>query len=526
MNIEGQGLEQNRMRRIPQFLGAVRLRVLGSVGVYSALAVLTDVTVLKDLALAQEQPTAPEQAQQPEAPSGTGATAAPPSEPAVTIAAPSDVAPQSPPVDTSGASGNELAKLRAEIEEIKAKQAEAEMAALMAEEPAEVEDDTYRLYGFMDMGAHYYAVDKSSLVGAVFDTNALTFVTGNIDLYFDFNPIEDWRALAEIRFTNAPQGDVVSYGGLAGDFNRVNVEQFDPHGTAPNAPMWGGYAVIEQAWIEWGRHQQFKLRAGSWFTPFGIWNVDHGSPTLLSMAMPQFIQQKWMPLRQTGLQALGSFFSGETEIAYRAWVSNGRTEQNPFDYDNEKSFGARLFVKRDTGTTNFQVGATYHHGKVRDKQVDLVAFSPARFETFSNWEYVEDIGGLDVSVDMGDTRIRAEGILSYTEYAEGKQASAEGFVPGSMMPNRYRVGGYLLAAHQLPWLGMEPYLYAELIQQPWLVADGLFMPSLGMNVHFNPSALLKLQYAPSYFFNWKHETPGDASINNMQSYMGRLVVAF
>lgn len=424
------------------------------------------------------------------------------------------------------ATAAELAQLRAEIEALKVKQAEAEMAALLQDEPAGLDEDKYRIYGFMDMGAQYYAVDKSSLVGAVFDTNALTFVTGNIDLYFDFNPIEDWRALAEIRFTNAPQGDVASYGGLAGEFQRTTTEQFDPHGTAPNAPMWGGYAVIEQAWIEWGRYQALRLRVGNWFTPFGIWNVDHGSPTLISMAMPQFIQQKWMPLRQTGVQALGSFFSGETEIAYRAWVSNGRTEQNPFDYDNEKSFGARVFVRRDTGETNFQVGATYHHGVVRDKQVNIVGFNPVRFDTPSTWEYTENVGGLDVSVDIGDTRIRSEGILSHVEYTPGKQESAGSIVPGAIQPNRFRIGAYLLVAHQLPWWGLEPYLYAELNQQPWVVADGLFMPSAGLNVRFNPSTLLKLQYAPSYFFNWKHEAPGEASLNNVTSYMGRLVVAF
>lgn len=461
--------------------------------------------------------SAPSAAVAPPTETATTAVVAPPAEPPV---------PSAPVAEPEGVTASELAELRAQIEELKSKQAEAEMAALLAEEPPAVEDEKYRIYGFMDMGAQYYAVDKTSLVGAVFDTNALTFVTGNIDLYFDFNPIEDWRALAEVRFTNAPQGDVTSYGGLAGTFQRTNTEQFDPHGTAPNAPMWGGHTVIEQAWIEWGRHQALRLRVGNWFTPFGIWNVDHGSPTLLSMAMPQFIQQKWMPLRQTGVQALGSFFSGETEIAYRAWVSNGRTEQNPFDYDNEKSFGARLFVRRDTGETNFQVGATYHHGVVRDKQVNIVGFSPVRFVTDSTWEYTENIGGVDVSVDIGDTRIRTEGILSHIAYEPGKQEAAGSMVPGAMLPNRFRVGGYLLVAHQLPWWGLEPYLYAELIQQPWLVADGLFMPSAGLNVHFNPGTLLKLQYAPSYFFNWKYEAPGDASINDMTTYMGRLVVAF
>lgn len=510
------------MRKLPNWLGLAWIPTICVTQVYSVdawgqqgeqpVAAQAGAPAATPAPVATPEPAPP--------PDNTLPAAAANPEPAPAVAPEAAQAPVTDPVK------QELAALRAEIDALKAKQEEAEMAALLSAEPAEVEEDTYRIYGFMDMGAQYYAVDKSSLVGAVFDTNALTFVTGNIDLYFDFTPIEDWRALAEVRFTNAPQGNVVNYGGLAGEFERTNTEQFDPHGTAPNAPMWGGYTVIEQAWIEWGRYQAFKLRVGSWFTPFGIWNVDHGSPTLISMAMPQFMQQKWMPLRQTGVQALGSFFSGETEIAYRAWVSNGRTEDNPFDYDNEKSFGARVFVRRDTGETNFQIGATYHHGVVQDKVVNLAEFAPLKFETGSTWEYTENLGGLDVSVDLGDTRIRSEGIVSRIAYTEGKQESVGGLSPAAIQPDKYRLGAYLLVAHQLPWYGLEPYLFAEVNQQPWLVADGLLMPSVGLNVRFNPSALLKLQYAKSYFFNWKHEVAGDADINNSTTYMARLAVAF
>lgn len=513
------------MRKTPNWLGLAWIPAVCVTQVYSVEARGQQAAPATDQVVPQAAPaTATPETAPPAAPTeqpGATLDTAPMAEPAP-LEAPVDAQPNASADPVS----EELAALRAEVEALKTKQEEAEMAALLSSEPAAIEEDKYRIYGFMDMGAQYYAADKSSLVGSVFDTNALTFVTGNIDLYFDFNPIEDWRALAEIRFTNAPLGNVANYGGLAGTFDRTTTEQFDPHGTAPNAPMWGGYTVIEQAWIEWGRYQAFRLRVGNWFTPFGIWNVDHGSPTLISMAMPQFIQQKWMPLRQTGLQALGSFFSGETEIAYRAWVSNGRTEDNPFDYDNEKSFGARVFVRRDTGENNFQIGATYHHGVVQDKVINITDFGPVKFESGSTWEYTENVAGLDVSVDLGDTRIRSEGILTHMQYTDGKQESAGGLTPGAILPNKYRVGAYLLVAHQLPWYGLEPYLFAEINQQPWTVADGLLMPSVGLNVHFNPSTLLKLQYAKSFFFNWKHEAEGDADINNVTTYMARLAVAF
>src|SRR5947207_3182397 len=112
------------------------------------------------------------------------------------------------------------------------------------------------------MGLQRLWVDDKSILGHVFPANATTFVIGNVNLYFDAQPVEDWRALVEVRFTNAPLGDTASYGGLAGTYSRKDTFSYDPHGTAVNAPMWAGAVVLERAWIEWKEHQEFKLRIG------------------------------------------------------------------------------------------------------------------------------------------------------------------------------------------------------------------------------------------------------------------------
>lgn len=449
------------------------------------------------------------------------ASEAPPAAPTVTAA----TATSEPAATEAPSLKDELDALKAQVEELKQRQEEAETAALLAEEP-EIEEEKFRIYGFMDMGLQRYFTNDNALVAAVFDTNAATFVTGNIDLYFDFNPHRDWRALAEIRFTNAPQGNIVSYGGLGGTFERVNTEQFDPNGTAANAPVWGSYAVIERAYIEWHRHQSFQLLVGNFFTPFGIWLVDHGSPTLISIALPQFLQQKYVPLRQTGVQALGSFFAGDYEIAYRAWVTNGRTEENPFDYDDDKGFGGRVFVRRDTGDFNFQVGASYQFDHVRDKVVNITGFAPVRFAIDSTWDYDEHIVGADVSVDIGATRVRLEGIARRQDWWDGKVQPLGSLTPGAYNADRWQLASYLVVAHQLPWWGLEPYFYGEILQQPWLLADGLGILSGGLNVRFTPSTMLKLQASQSLFFNARYTTAGDPSLNDVTTLISRLVVAF
>lgn len=499
---------------------------------------MTSSLIIPALASAQEQtqtpaapPTTPEQA----------VTPAPTPEPVAEVeTAPPSAgapAPAAPAAETnSPALGAEVEALKAQVAALKAKQEEAEMNALLTEEPVEVEEPMFKVYGFMDMGIQGTWVNKKALVAALFDTNAITFATGNINLYFDFNPHPDWRALAEIRFTGAPHGNIESFGGITGTpFERTNTQQYDPNGTVINAPVWGGYSVIERAYIEWNRYQQFQLLVGHFFTPFGIWNVDHGQPTLISLALPQFIQQTFMPLRQTGVQALGSFFAGDWEIAYRAWLTNGRTEENWLDYTNDKAFGGRVFVRNESGKVRTQIGASYHHGKVENKVVDITGAPPftedVEFNAYSTMAYHEDIFGLDLSMDIVDTRIRLEGISQLRRYEEGKRPTngVEMSVPGTEQPDGWRQSAYLIVAQQLPWWGLEPYLYGEVMRQDWAIAgDGLALASVGLNIHFTPQAMLKTQGTMSYFFKWKQDEdfPGDPTLNNTKSITSRLVLAF
>ncbi len=450
---------------------------------------------------------------------------APPAEPVVEEAPP---AADADPAPTRA----EHEELKAQVVALQAKQEEAEMNALLMDDEIDVTQELFKVYGFMDMGLQKTWVDEKALIAGLFDTNALTFAVGNINLYFDFNPDPDWRGLAEIRFTSAPQGNIESFGGIAGDFERTSTEQYDPHATVVNAPMWGGYTVIERAWIEWKKFQQVRLRVGSFFTPFGIWNVDHGSPTLISTAMPQFVQQKYFPLRQTGVQALGSFFVSDWEIAYRAWLTNGRTEQNPLDFSDNKAFGGRVFARKDGGDIRAQLGTSYHHGSVENKQVNILSAPPlsdtVEFEAVSSWEYTENIFGVDVSLDIGDTRIRSEGTARLKQYEPGKRPELGITAPvqGALEPDAWSFSVYALVAQQLPWWGLEPYMYAELLEQHWGLPDGVIVLGPGLNMRFSPSAMLKLQVSRAIFFDWLDEVPGDDSLNNATSFVSRLVLAF
>ncbi len=456
---------------------------------------------------------------------------APPAAPAV---APDPKPPVAEPPAAPTADASELAQLRAEVEATKKeveelKAAQAEAAAAPAEEPV-AEQEKLKIYGFADVGFQYVQINKQGLLANVYDVNEPDFVLGNLNLYFDAQPIENWRGLMEVRFTNAPQGKITGFGGLGGSFQRQSTFTDDSTGAALNAPLWGGSVVIERAWIEYNKLQALKLRFGNFFTPFGIWNEDHGTPTLISLAWPQFMTQRWMPLRQTGVMAYGNAFAGSWELGYAATLTNGRQETSTLNIDGYLGYGGRLYARRDAGDVNSTLGLSFFTGKTRDKVVSITANEPeVIWKTSSTFEYNEYVMGADVSVDVGRTRIRSEGVLRRIVYTPGKREPENQLLaPGGQEPDKWQQTVYLLVAQQLPHpLEMfEPYLWGEVFETPTLVGDGIFMGSAGLNVRFNSAITWKNQYAHAKFFDWMYKSPYDTSKNDLNQFYSRLVMAF
>lgn len=458
-----------------------------------------------------------------------------PQPPATPPAAAPAAAPETPP-PAATADASEIAKLRAEIEatkkeveELKAAQADAAAAAAAPSDDV-AEQEKLKLYGFTDVGFQYVHINKQGLLANVYDVNEPDFVLGNLNLYFDAQPIEHWRGLMEVRFTNAPQGKITGFGGLGGSFQRQSTFTDDSSGAALNAPLWGGSVVIERAWLEYNKLQALKLRFGNFFTPFGIWNEDHGTPTLISLAWPQFMTQRWMPLRQTGVMAYGNTFAGSWELGYAATLSNGRQETATLNVDGTLGYGGRLYARRETGDVNSTFGLSFFTGKTRDKVVSIKANQPeVVWDQTSTFEYNEYVMGADVSLDVGHTRIRSEGVLRRVVYTPGKrELTNQLLAPGGQEPDKWQQSVYLLVAQQLPEpLDMfEPYLWAEAFETPTLVGDGIFMGSVGLNVHFNSAITWKNQYAHAKFFDWMYKSTYDISKNDLDQFYSRLVMAF
>lgn len=428
--------------------------------------------------------------------------------PAETPAAPIEAAPA-----TTGDTAADLAALRAEVAALKAKQEEAEAAALMSEGAAPAAESTsgdelLRVYGFMDFGLDKLFGDKNSGAAVVRPTTANTFVFGNLNLYFDANPVEHLRCLAEIRFTLAPHGEETQLGPPIGtSYQRTDTTTFDYSSPSSQAQLRLGGIYIERAWSQYEFSKGLTVQWGMFLNPFGIWNLDHGSPTLISLMLPTFISAQMVPTRLLGVHAYGSQFIGNSEIGYALHVTNGRTPTD-MDFSEDKAIGARLYWANEGDFGRFVLGASGYWGTFLDQQRQLDLTNPGSISiTLQDVAaYTEEVVGLDVALDVGSLRVRSEGVLRWVDYKDNKaehSISTDG--APRYLPNRLEFSGYVLAAYRTPYR-VEPYVEAEMMYHKsavlptWAGAGAYSTPnvaaimlSVGLNVELTTHTAFKTQ---------------------------------
>lgn len=453
-------------------------------------------------ALAQE--AAPGPAAPPPAAAAPAEPQAAPEAPAVALAAPA------PPSAVEA----QLAELRQRLDDLETQQAEAAASA-------EEDDQRFKIYGFLDFGLKKSFPAKDPFFAALIERK-LTFVLGNINLYFDAQPTASWRALIEARLTTYPHGaETVD---ASGQFTRTDTDVFDTNSpSGRNHVIWGG-VILERAQIEHTMTDLFNLRVGYFLTPYGIWNVDHGTPTLISLVLPASQVEEAMPNRQLGVQAYGSTTFGDTELGYAAYITNGRA---PFieDPTDGKAGGARLFANLTGKNSSLRLGLSGYAGDSLEKNKALtISSSGPNVSVSDKYRYKEWALGGDLSLDWQKLRVRTEGLVHRVDHGDSPHEPVAFAEPGTTHPNRYEYYWYSIFAYRMG--AFEPYTYTEL--KYLTPRDGNFdmtyLPGLGLNIHFSPYAQLKTQYVAAKFYRLKDG--GDASDRNFRLIDSRFVLSF
>jgi len=372
--------------------------------------------------------------------------------------------------------------------------AELEGEPLGASEPSLPAAETptgLALYGFADVGFYKIFMPPGSLLRAQL-LGKSAFAVGNLNTYLSSELGAGWRSLIEIRFTYLPNGSrAITDSGI----ERVSTatQDYTNAGRVRNT----GSIFIERAWVEYSASAALNLRAGSWLTPYGIWNEDHGSPTIIPVSRPYVIGLELLPERQTGLLLFGSFYASDSvTLRYQLGLSNGRSPiQDYGDLDENKAVTLRLQLHHH-GAGDLELGATGYAGRSTDlDQVIRANGNSLGIEEQLRQRYDETSWALDARYVRGGLHLQTELIMNERAYADGGRPVR---TATQFQPDDHRYGGYVLAGYRFDWLGIMPFFAADYFSpvntfEPTRPATRDVFVDFGLGINARPTTNITLK---------------------------------
>ncbi|HEY6079203.1 MAG TPA: hypothetical protein VIW29_10385 [Polyangiaceae bacterium] len=433
----------------------------------------------------------------PAAPAPAAAETTTPSAAAAEPAAPSaDAEPAAPseaaPTSETTASAEIKPDLAAELEEESPGVADSMLSG-----------ESLKLYGFGDVGYRHLLVPDNSPWLVYLNRHPSMFV-GHLNFYFDAQLAAKWRALAEVRFTYMPQG-----GWRTGDDGVVthnDTRQADYMDFTREHPVNG--LMIERAFIEYEALSFLSLQAGQFLTPYGIWNVDHGSPVIIGVSPPFIVGARLLPDSQVGLLGYGRVnLVDNLELGYALGVSNGRTDLIAYeDLDDNKALTARLALTY-RGLGELTLGSTFYTGTATDntRGVYFEDGSPKSSEDIT-YQVKERNYAFDLRWTYHDLNVQAEAIIAERKFTDaGRPTFGSG-----LEPDRRYMGGYGLVGYRTPLAGLMPYVKGEYSPDPALqgvgVDQNVTLLTGGLNFRPVPRVVLKGEYTYGFWFDPKPNT--------------------
>jgi hypothetical protein len=370
---------------------------------------------------------------------------------------------------------------------------------LMAELDAELMADNaaseprLNLYGFADLTFYkYFLHEDNGFRGVLYTESA--FAVGNLNLYLSSNLGSGWSSMAEVRFSYLPNGarEIVN-----GEVERTetNVADYSNLGVDRRT----GSVLIERVYLQYMPTSYLTLRAGQWLTPYGIWNVDHGSPTIIPVVRPFTISFALIPERQTGIQGeLTHDLADDLRVAAILGVSNGKGPVDEYaDLDSNKAVLARLQATWRTKGT-LQVGTTAYYGRYTDlSQSTELNGAGARVVDHVQEQYDELAIGADVLYKLGGFHLQAEFISNQRRYTDDGRPMRNAV---EYWPDFARFGTYGVVGYRFDWLGLMPFVMGEYFELPNIFEparppddDAVIHLMSGLNARPTGNVTLKLQ---------------------------------
>lgn len=411
--------------------------------------------------------------------------------------------------------------LEKKMSDISEAQAEAQAQAKAAEESAAAQSFERQLsiYGFYDVTFQKMFTESDSGLKNVFGDLSSTFTQYNLNLYIGTQITQQLSSLVELRFSFLPAGNLISTETYAQVGNQqVKVSNYQVQNTTVHHSMsqqffrQGGVG-IERVHLTYNFNDAFNIIAGKFLTPYGIWNIDHGSTVVLPISLPYTQLAALIPLSQLGVQAYGRFFpSDETFIDYAFTVSNGRGPYDEYkDINENKAVGLRLRGKYEGTNGSIALGGYGYYGTYRDNKIKTIldtATGSLKSESITTEEYDETALSADILINYLGISLQGEFIFRRVMYDVGypidprfaQSERLDASLTNYITPSYIGKGGYGMLSYVLPlkkWLGATqviPYFFAEQISLNDLDEFQQYrMIRCGLDVRPNSALTLKVE---------------------------------
>ena len=159
----------------------------------------------------------------------------------------------------------------------------------------------------------------------VSDTKDSGFRMHHLSLFFQKKLSDKWRFFSEIEYEDAPkfEGDA--------DYSTVVLDDAQ------------GKIFVEAVNLDYLWKPQAIFRVGRFFTPAGIWSIDHYPPFVPTQERPKHIRKIFPQLIDGGM-IHGTLGLGKNYFKYNAYVANGEKNIGKKDDNSHRAFGLKSSV--------------------------------------------------------------------------------------------------------------------------------------------------------------------------------------
>ena len=361
----------------------------------------------------------------------------------------------------------------------------------------------FNMYGFMDVNVGKMFLEENNFFQTMdFITPEPRLLLGNVNLYFDFTPNNKTRALIELAVNSTTYDDVPTLGRDLSVSSEAEmqlyqaaylgaIQQGADEATAAatasatveaaqaglsganmeyrSGKKYGGIK-LERAWFDIKANDQLNFRIGRFLTPAGIWNVDHGSPLILTIGQPnQWNMVPIFPNAQNGVMVHGRTYLGDHDLDYKVYLSSGRDGDNLNNPTTKEladfGVGGHAGINLDI-FSGISIGVSGYTGKIKKtrlmQEYEFASAAEVMSRTtsldgFTFKRYEDQVAReIDAGIDFKASIHKILLQMEYNHQRDQNQLSDDAVTPVN--------GFYVLAGYDIgirPQLGVTPYFFFE-----------------------------------------------------------------